>query len=231
MYGTQKKFQVIDIEPHWNPSLQLSLNKTQSPSKTPTKFIPSHSSFNVSPIRDHEQHIEPKPSSSIMNDPKTSPSSFHSFKSETSNDMNDTPENSLLLENSVNRDEEISSQQVYKVTLKTVFLYNEKKNPSLNASLLQPFTQNNDLSWASIGGLKKELELIRETIEIPLKRPEVFAHLGLPPQRGLLLYGPSGSGAHHFRSYQHVRENKPQVHNTQQKNNNNSLFIRKNFDR
>lgn len=51
-----------------------------------------------------------------------------------------------------------------------------------------------DVTYAEIGGLKEQLQLIRETIELPLKHPEVFAHLGITPNRGVLLWGPPGTG-------------------------------------
>jgi SpoVK/Ycf46/Vps4 family AAA+-type ATPase len=64
------------------------------------------------------------------------------------------------------------------------------------------------LSYANIGGLREQIKVVREIVEIPLKRPEIFTHFGkfafshgshltstgLKPPRGLLLYGPSGTG-------------------------------------
>ncbi|MGE5549551.1 MAG: ATP-binding protein [Bacteroidota bacterium] len=51
-----------------------------------------------------------------------------------------------------------------------------------------------DVTYAEIGGLKEQLQLVRETIELPLRHPEVFAHLGIVPNRGVLLWGPPGTG-------------------------------------
>ena len=51
-----------------------------------------------------------------------------------------------------------------------------------------------DVTYAEIGGLKEQLQLVRETIELPLRHPEVFAHLGITPNRGVLLWGPPGTG-------------------------------------
>ena len=50
------------------------------------------------------------------------------------------------------------------------------------------------VSYEDIGGLDEELDLVRETIELPLSEPEVFAHLGVAPPKGVLLYGPPGTG-------------------------------------
>ena len=51
-----------------------------------------------------------------------------------------------------------------------------------------------DVSYEDIGGLKDEVEKVREMIEIPLKRPELFDRLGIQPPKGVLLYGPPGTG-------------------------------------
>jgi len=51
-----------------------------------------------------------------------------------------------------------------------------------------------DVSYEDIGGLKEEVEKVREMIEIPLKRPELFDRLGIQPPKGVLLYGPPGTG-------------------------------------
>src|SRR3989304_5087406 len=45
-----------------------------------------------------------------------------------------------------------------------------------------------------IGGLGKEIQRIREMIELPLKYPEVFERLGIDAPKGVLLYGPPGCG-------------------------------------
>ncbi|MGG6241067.1 AAA family ATPase [Nodosilinea sp. AN01ver1] len=45
-----------------------------------------------------------------------------------------------------------------------------------------------------VGGLATTLQELRELVEIPLKRPDVLAKLGLEPTRGVLLVGPPGTG-------------------------------------
>lgn len=51
-----------------------------------------------------------------------------------------------------------------------------------------------DVSYEDIGGLKEEVKKVREMIEIPLKRPELFEKLGIAPPKGVLMQGPPGTG-------------------------------------
>ncbi len=50
------------------------------------------------------------------------------------------------------------------------------------------------ITYEDIGGLDDELEMVREMIELPLSRPEVFTRLGVEPPKGVLLHGPPGTG-------------------------------------
>ncbi|MEM2030536.1 MAG: CDC48 family AAA ATPase, partial [Archaeoglobaceae archaeon] len=50
------------------------------------------------------------------------------------------------------------------------------------------------VTYEDIGGLKDELQKVREIIELPLKHPELFEKLGIEPPKGVLLYGPPGTG-------------------------------------
>lgn len=50
------------------------------------------------------------------------------------------------------------------------------------------------ISYEDIGGLKGELQDVRETIELPMRHPELFRKLGIDPPKGVLLYGPPGTG-------------------------------------
>merc|ERR1719331_3628421 len=50
------------------------------------------------------------------------------------------------------------------------------------------------VGYDDIGGCRKQMALIREMIELPLRHPQLFKTLGVKPPRGVLLYGPPGSG-------------------------------------
>jgi len=51
-----------------------------------------------------------------------------------------------------------------------------------------------EVTYEDIGGLKDVIQKIREMVELPLKKPELFARLGIEPPKGVLLYGPPGTG-------------------------------------
>lgn len=50
------------------------------------------------------------------------------------------------------------------------------------------------VTFEEIGGLERELDKIREMIELPLKYPEIFERLGIDAPKGVLLTGPPGTG-------------------------------------
>jgi transitional endoplasmic reticulum ATPase len=50
------------------------------------------------------------------------------------------------------------------------------------------------ITYEDIGGLKSAIPKIREMVELPLRHPELFTRLGIEPPKGVLLYGPPGSG-------------------------------------
>ena len=51
-----------------------------------------------------------------------------------------------------------------------------------------------DINYDHIGGLKKELEQVKDAVELPFLHPDLFAEHQLSPPKGLLLYGPPGCG-------------------------------------
>jgi len=51
-----------------------------------------------------------------------------------------------------------------------------------------------NIQYEDIGGLERELQLVREMIELPLRHPEIFEKLGIKPPKGVLFYGPPGTG-------------------------------------
>jgi len=65
-----------------------------------------------------------------------------------------------------------------------------------------------DVSYSDVGGLDMQKQEIREAVELPLTDPELYAQIGIDPPRGVLLWGPPGTGktmlakavAHHTKA-------------------------------
>lgn len=51
-----------------------------------------------------------------------------------------------------------------------------------------------DIDYNMIGGLSKQIEEVKEVLELPLTNPELFTEVGVEPPNGILLYGPPGTG-------------------------------------
>ncbi|KAI4965242.1 hypothetical protein ZWY2020_054963 [Hordeum vulgare] len=51
-----------------------------------------------------------------------------------------------------------------------------------------------DVGYDDVGGMGKPLTQIRELVELPLRHPQIFKSIGVKPPKGILLYGPPGSG-------------------------------------
>ncbi|MDT8357497.1 MAG: proteasome-activating nucleotidase [Methanomicrobiaceae archaeon] len=51
-----------------------------------------------------------------------------------------------------------------------------------------------DITFNQIGGLRQEIEEVRESVEYPLTKPEIFQRIGVEPPKGILLHGAPGTG-------------------------------------
>ncbi len=67
--------------------------------------------------------------------------------------------------------------------------------------IVDPFVQVMEISekpteftYDDIGGLEEQLQEVRETVELPLLRPELFEKVGIKPPKGILLFGSPGTG-------------------------------------
>ncbi|WP_316560236.1 proteasome-activating nucleotidase [Methanimicrococcus stummii] len=54
--------------------------------------------------------------------------------------------------------------------------------------------ESTEITYDQIGGLGDQLREIREVVELPLIKPEIFERIGIEPPKGALLYGPPGTG-------------------------------------
>ena len=54
--------------------------------------------------------------------------------------------------------------------------------------------------YDDVGGVRKQMAQIRELVELPLRHPQLFKTIGVKPPKGILLYGPPGSGTYTLAS-------------------------------
>ena len=66
-----------------------------------------------------------------------------------------------------------------------------EKDPAVAAMEVE---ERPTISYTDIGGLQEQIQEIKETVELPLLRPELFIKVGIEPPKGVLLYGPPGTG-------------------------------------
>lgn len=50
------------------------------------------------------------------------------------------------------------------------------------------------ITWSEVGGLREQIEDIKEVVELPLLKPQLFKKIGIHPPKGILLHGPPGTG-------------------------------------
>ncbi len=62
------------------------------------------------------------------------------------------------------------------------------------SALREIYLEVPEVSWDQVGGLKEVKERLKESIEWPLTRPEMFDHFGINPPRGIVLFGAPGTG-------------------------------------
>ena len=70
----------------------------------------------------------------------------------------------------------------------TVIKYTTDKHASRKYNLPEPLT------YGFVGGLSKEIDILKNTIDLPLHQPSLFSDFGVTPPRGILLHGPPGTG-------------------------------------
>ncbi len=62
------------------------------------------------------------------------------------------------------------------------------------SALREIYLEIPEVSWDQVGGLEEVKERLKESIEWPLTRPEMFEHFGINPPRGIVLFGAPGTG-------------------------------------
>jgi transitional endoplasmic reticulum ATPase len=80
-------------------------------------------------------------------------------------------------------DQLFKQNKIDAVKFKNGILFIKEEEEALNA-----------VGYDDIGGVRKQLALIKEMVELPLRHPQLFKAIGVKPPRGILLFGPPGTG-------------------------------------
>ena len=76
-------------------------------------------------------------------------------------------------------------------TMAIVEVYPDEKDADVKAMEIE---EKPNVTYEDIGGLNNQIMEIKETVELPLKNPEIFEEIGIDPPKGILLKGPPGTG-------------------------------------
>ena len=77
------------------------------------------------------------------------------------------------------------------VDQRTQYAFEKMPKSSVEEVMLE---QIPDITYSDIGGLGDQIEILRDSVELPYLHPEVFSEHQLRPPKGILLYGPPGCG-------------------------------------
>jgi len=104
------------------------------------------------------------------------------------------PNGNQFLVNISNECEKLKSGDLVLVEQKNLTVI--KKIPITRRFNVEKFVivEKPTISWDEIGGLDQQIQEIKEVVELPLKKPELFKKVGIQPPKGVLLYGEPGTG-------------------------------------
>lgn len=99
----------------------------------------------------------------------------------------------LLPEMKLEDDQPVSQELLDKIIIKATD-FEEALRVVRPSAMREFFVEKPDVKWTDVGGLEKTKEALKESIEWPLKRADLFIKLGIRAPKGILLYGPPGTG-------------------------------------
>ena len=62
------------------------------------------------------------------------------------------------------------------------------------SALREIYVEILEITWEEVGGLEEIKDRLKESVEWPLTKPELFEHFGIKPPRGIVLFGAPGTG-------------------------------------
>ncbi|MCP5039979.1 MAG: proteasome ATPase, partial [bacterium] len=89
------------------------------------------------------------------------------------------------------RSEKISVGDHLMIDTRTQYAFEKMPKSSVEEVMLEEIP---DVSYEAIGGLGDQIEVLRDSVELPYLHPEIFQKFELKPPKGILLYGPPGCG-------------------------------------
>lgn len=90
-------------------------------------------------------------------------------------------------------EENIPAETINKITV-TMGDFQEALKDVEPSAMREVLVEVPNVRWEEIGGLEEAKQELREAMEWPLKYPELFSQANAKPPRGILLYGPAGTG-------------------------------------
>mmetsp|Transcript_83420 Transcript_83420/g.202259 ORF Transcript_83420/g.202259 Transcript_83420/m.202259 type:complete len:445 (-) Transcript_83420:35-1369(-) len=76
-------------------------------------------------------------------------------------------------------------------TMSVVGILNDETDPLVSVMKVEKAPEE---SYADVGGLEKQIQEIKEAVELPLTHPELYEDIGIKPPKGVILYGEPGTG-------------------------------------
>jgi transitional endoplasmic reticulum ATPase len=92
-----------------------------------------------------------------------------------------------------NMDEKLPAEELDRIKVGREHFIDAMRNVEPSA-MREVLIVKPNVTWNDIGGLEKAKEKLRELVELPLLRPELFKMAGIKPSKGVLLHGPPGTG-------------------------------------
>ncbi|MEN7982471.1 MAG: CDC48 family AAA ATPase, partial [Nanoarchaeota archaeon] len=92
-----------------------------------------------------------------------------------------------------NMDEKLPAEELDRIKVGREHFIDAMRNVEPSA-MREVLINKPNVTWNDVGGLEKAKEKLRELVELPLLRPELFKMAGVKPSKGILLFGPPGTG-------------------------------------
>ncbi len=144
----------------------------------------------------HVKKVEAKAAQSVVLAPASvnirSNPRFESFVKRKLNNYPITLDDIILISIGISRE---ITFKVINIRPKGISIIKQETNLSISERITEEEEKSGMyVTYEDVGGLDKEIQRVREMIELPLRHPSLFKRLGIDPPKGVLLRGPPGCG-------------------------------------